>query len=92
MYDADVNNGIGVVTGTATAIQFPNVACAAVRFRADPNNPAVSYIGTAAANMWPLSAGDDTGWAMADNLSDYWYRGTGTATPNLIHYWIQDKW
>lgn len=91
-YDSSVNNGIGVVTGTATALQFSNIGCAAVRFKADPSNPANSFIGTSANHMWVLAAGDDTGWVMADSLSDYWYKGTGTATPNLIHFWIQDRW
>lgn len=88
-YDDVINNGIGVVTGTATAVNFPNMEIRMVRFKADANNPAASFLGTTASHMWPLAAGDDTGWVMADNLADFWYKGTGTATPNLLHYWTQ---
>jgi hypothetical protein len=88
-YEDVINNGIGLVTGTAVAIQFPSHGVQLVRFKADPSNPANSFLGTTASHMWPLAAGDDTGWVLADDLSDYWYKGTGTAAPNLIHFWVQ---
>lgn len=87
-YEDVINNGIGVVTGTANAIQFPSHGLLMVRFKANPANSERVYLGTTASHMWPLSAGDDTGWAMADDLSDYWYKG-GTGTVNRIHFWVQ---
>lgn len=87
-YEDVIPNGIGVVTGTATALNFPNSDIHLIRFKAAPANLEVFYLGTTANNMWPLSAGDDTGWVLADNWSDYWYKG-GTGTVNHLHYWIQ---
>lgn len=54
MFDDVVNNSIGLVTGTSTALQFPNVGIRMVRFKANPSNAEVVYIGTTSANMWPL--------------------------------------
>lgn len=88
-YDDVINNNIGVVTGTASAVNFPSRAIKMARFLADASNPASSFLGTTANHMWPMAAGNDTGWVLADDLADFWYRGTGTATPNLIHYWTQ---
>ena len=83
-----VNNGIGLVTGTSTAVNFPNVGCQIVRFKAHPANAEVVYLGTSASHMWPLSAGNDTDWVDADNLSDFWYKG-GTGSVNRLHFWTQ---
>lgn len=88
MFDDVFNNSIGVVTGTATAIQFPNFATERLRFKANPANTETIYIGTSEVNMWPLAAGDDTGWILADNFNDYWHKG-GTGTVNHLHYWVQ---
>ena len=87
-YEDVVNNNIGVVTGTSTAINFPNRDIHMARFKGASPNAEICYLGTAASDMWPLAAAADTGWIMADNLADFWYKG-GTGTVNRLHYWTQ---
>lgn len=80
------NNGFGLLTGTASALAFPDISADWMRIKAPSGNSADNYIGTVGNVVYPLSAGDDTGWFAVDNLSDIYYSGSGT----YFSYWFQN--
>jgi hypothetical protein len=77
-------NSFGTLTGSASAASFPALPCLMVKFKADPANTPVVFLGVVGNANWPMSAGDDTGWVACNNLNDFAYRNSGT-----IHYWVQ---
>lgn len=79
------NNSFGIVTGTATALAFPESRADWARIRNDPNGT-LGYIGTYGGASYPLDVGDDTGWFSLNNMSDLYYKGTGTH----FSYWFQN--
>ena len=57
------NNDIRLVTGSATAVQFPNIPLLMVRFKARSTNIGSFLLGETVNDLyWELDAGDDTGW------------------------------
>lgn len=86
LYDDVIDNAVGVVTGTNAAVQFPAIGIGMVRFKADGGNGSNFYLGQNGTATYPLAAGDDTGWVYADDLADYWYKGSGSC---YLHYWFQ---
>lgn len=86
--DVFIHDRMGIVTGVATATQFPSGSAGMVRFKAWPGNSEVILIGVGANFMlWPMDAGDDTGWIATDNLNRYWHQSTGSN--NYLSYWLQ---
>lgn len=78
----------GVVTGSATAIQFPTGSCGMVRFKADPQNDTDFLLGHDPTHvMFPMAAGDDTGWVATDNLNRYWYSDV-SGSMDFLYYWL----
>jgi hypothetical protein len=78
----------GVVTGTTSGVQFPDQLCQMFRVKAGEDNSGVVFIGGSVSTCnFPLGAGDDTGWIVAENLNSLYYRvSTGT---NYAHWWTQ---
>ena len=84
----------GELQGSATALQLPNVACKFVRFRAVLSNAGNVYVGGASVTKpdgttdtttgLELSAGEDTGWIPASNLSIF-YRICDNAGDDLCY-------
>lgn len=90
-------NIFGVVTGTVTETQFPSGTAKLLRFKADPDNIGQFFLGTWGTNscVYPLSAGDDTGWLAppsADGnlggLSHFSYKNI-SGSIDYLYYWIQ---
>jgi len=81
----------GVVTGTSSAIvQFADNECKMTRFKADPDNNETFFLGEAGAGycVFPLDAGDDTGWVATSNLDRYTYQNA-SGTAESLYYWLQ---
>ena len=90
-------NYFGVVTGTVSETQFPSGSAKLLRFKTDPDNLGTFFIGTWGANncVYPLDAGDDTGWLAppsADGnlagLSHFSYRAP-SGSIDYLYYWAQ---
>ena len=79
------NNGFGVVTGTVSPVAFPDVNISSLIIKNSPLG-VIGFLGSSGVVNFPMAAGDDTGWLRADNLSDFYYSGTGA----YFHYWYQD--
>jgi hypothetical protein len=79
------NNGFGVVTGTGNAVAFPDIEVSKFRIKAGLVQTN-GWIGSFGYATFPVEAGWDSGWNEVDNMSDIYYRGTGT----YFHYWFQD--
>lgn len=94
--DNPMNNIFGILTGTATWVQFPAAYAKLMRFKANPDN--IGNFELANANglgRYPLDAGDDTGWFAAPSYegnssaeSGYYYRNLSGST-EYLHYWAQ---
>ena len=84
LYDA-----FGVVTGSATDIQFPTGSCGMLRFKADPANSGVFLIGNEFGTLFPLNAGDDTDFFMTTNLNRYYYSHRTTGTTDFAYWFLQ---
>lgn len=79
----------GVVTGSVTGIQFNTGSCGMVRFKAHPDNGTNFLLGHDMGNIiFPMAAGDDTGWVATDNLNRYWYSDASGSMDRLT-YWLQ---
>lgn len=84
----------GELQGSATALQFPDVACLLVRFKALISNAGNVYLGGAGVTKadgttditsgLELCPGDDTGWISVDNLNRF-YRICDNAGDDLTY-------
>ena len=78
---------IGLITGSASATQFPDKSCRMIRFKAGEGNSGVFVLGgNANQQLFPLGAGDDTGWIPANNMNEYYYR-TASGSMDQLAYW-----
>lgn len=84
----------GELQGSATALQLPNIACQAVKFRAVVSNAGNVYLGGAGVTIpdgttdvtsgFELDAGQETGWLPIPNLSVL-YRICDNAGDDLVY-------
>ena len=79
------SNGFGVATGTASAVAFPNIDVFHFRIKAGLVQ-ANGWIGSYGVTNFPVEQAWDSGWNEVDNMSDIYYRGTGT----YFYYWFQN--
>ena len=77
-------SGFGIVTGTSSALAFPATDFQWARIKVVPSG-VVGYIGNYGTANFPLAAGDDTGWFSGSDMSEFYYRGTGS----YFSYWWQ---
>ena len=82
------NNVFGVITGSASAAQFPAEPGWQIRLKADPNNVGTFFIGNSGVQAWPLDAGDEATWFLADNLNRF-YHSNPSGTLDYLVYWLQ---
>ena len=81
-------NIFGLVTGSATAIQFPDEASINVKFQARLANVETFYIGNAVDNtVFELDAGEETDWFEVGNLSEIWHYNV-SGTQDQIVWWL----
>ena len=83
-----IYNRYGVVSGTASAVQFPTGSALQIRFKADPDNAEDFFIGNESNQLFPLDAGDDTGWILADNLNKFYYSNV-SGSAEYLYWWLQ---
>ena len=83
-----LGNVFGTITGTVTAAQFPEAPCKLLRLKAGPANSGVFLLGSSANPPWPMSAGDDTGWVAAEDMSTFW-GGSASGSMDYLYYWLQ---
>jgi hypothetical protein len=84
----------GELAGSATALQLPNISCAAVKFRAESANVGKVYIGGAGVTVpegttdvtsgMEIAAGVETGWFPVFNLNVF-YRICDNAGDDLVY-------
>ena len=92
-----MNNLFGVVTGSVTCVAFPEESAMLLRFKADPDNNGTFLLGAVGTGdcLWPMAAGDDTGWIPAPysegnlaGLHSYKHQNL-SGTTDYLYYWIQ---
>ena len=84
------DNTFGTVTGSASAVRFPDLSGLMVRFKARSSNPGSFFLGNSSGNcVYELDAGDDTGWVATNQLNNFWYRSP-SGTLDYLNYWLQD--
>lgn len=88
-YYSDVFNSdwFGTVSGTATAQSFPSGTARLARVKASTTNQGDFFIGNDGEVVYPLDAGDDTGWFAPSQgkLENYHYLGNGY----IAYFWVQ---
>jgi hypothetical protein len=73
-------NIYGVVTGSASALQFPDESA---------GNLSIASIGNAIDNaVFEIQAGETTEWFEINNLNQLWYSNP-SGTADAIVWWVQ---
>lgn len=86
---SNLQQEIGLVTGSASALQFPNRACVMLRLKAKSSNNAAFFVGTKSSEqLWELAPGDDTGWVTSQNLNQFYFKSVSGSMDGLA-YWLQ---
>jgi hypothetical protein len=89
-YYGDVFNGdwFGIITGTSTAQSLPSGTARLTRFKAGTGNQGDIFIGNEADVVYPLDAGDDTGWfaPVQGKLQNYWVTAEND---EVLYWWVQ---
>ena len=81
-------NIFGVVTGSATALRFPNVPAIQAKLQARLANGNNFYIGNAVGNtVYEMDAGEETDWFEINNLNELWYSAP-SGTADHIVWWV----
>jgi hypothetical protein len=82
-------NIFGVVTGSITALQFPDVPAIQAKIQARAGNGSIASIGNAVNNaVFEIQAGEVTDWFEIDNLSELWYSNP-SGTMDALVFWIE---
>ena len=82
-------NIFGVVTGSASALQFPDIPAIQAKIQSRAGNGSIAVIGNAAGNaVFEIQAGEVTDWFEVDNLSELWYSNP-SGTADAIVFWVQ---
>lgn len=78
-----------VVTGSVTETQFPTDEVGMVRFKSDLGNNGVFFLGNRADNcIFPLYAGEDTGWNSLNDMNELYHRNP-SGSSDYLYYWLQ---
>jgi hypothetical protein len=82
-------NRFGLVTGSATAIPFPDEPCIMAKLQARLDNVETFLIGDAVDNtVFELDAGEETDWFEVNNLNQLWHYNV-SGTQDQIVWWLQ---
>jgi hypothetical protein len=82
-------NIFGVVTGSASALQFPDEPAIQAKLQARAGNGSIASIGNAVGNtVFEIEAGEVTDWFEIDNLSELWYSNP-SGTMDALVWWIE---
>ena len=84
-----ISNRFGVVTGSSSDIRFPTGTCELVRFKAHPSNIGTFFVGDQPGQtLFPIDAGDDTGWVNLKNINELIYRNP-SGSADYLYWWLQ---
>ena len=79
----------GVVTGSASALQFPDIPAIQAKIQARAGNGSIASIGNAVNNMvFQIEAGEQVEWFEVDNLNELWYSNP-SGTMDALVWWVQ---
>ena len=82
-------NIFGVVTGSASALQFPSVSAIQAKLSARVGNIGLLLVGNAVNNtVFEIQAGETTDWFEIDNLNELWYSDV-SGTADAVIWWVQ---
>lgn len=82
-------NIFGVVTGSASALQFPDVPAIQAKLQGRAGNLSAGVIGNSVGNtVYEIGAGSVTDWFEIDNLNELWYSNP-SGTADYIVWWVQ---
>jgi hypothetical protein len=82
-------NIFGVVTGSASALQFPDRPAIQAKLQARAGNLSIVSVGNAVDNtVFQIQSGETTDWFEIDNLSELWYSNP-SGTADAVVWWIQ---
>jgi len=88
-YYGDVFNDdwFGTVSGTASSQPFPSGTARLARFKAATGNTGDIFIGRDGEVVYPLDAGDDTGWIAPaqGKLQNYHFQADND---EVIYFWV----
>lgn len=87
--DAPITDEFGLISGSATAAQFPSRPCWKVKLKARSGNIGSFFIGDYSNRVyWELDASQETEWVSASNLNRYWFSNP-SGTVDQLSWWIQ---
>lgn len=82
-------NDLRLVTGTATAVQFPDVPVLQVKFKAHSTNIGSFMLGETPNDLyWELDAGQETEWTPLANMNQLYYKNV-SGSSDYLAYWIE---
>jgi len=82
-------NIFGVVTGSASALQFPDRPAIQAKLQARAGNLSIVSVGNAVDNaVFQIQSGETTDWFEIDNLSELWYSNP-SGTADAVVWWVQ---
>jgi hypothetical protein len=82
-------NIFGVVTGSASALQFSDIPAIQAKLQARAGNGSIAGIGNSVNNtVFQIEAGETTEWFEIDNLNELWYSNP-SGTMDALVWWVQ---
>ena len=82
-------NIFGVITGSVTALQFPDVPAIQAKLQARLSNGTNFYFGNTVNNVvFEMAAGEETDWFEIDNLNELWH-SDASGTMDKIVWWVE---
>jgi len=87
--DPPMFNVIGQVTGSATALQFPDTPCLMLKLKALTPNIGSFFLGDQSGRTyWELDAGQETDWIPVGNMNQFWHRDP-SGSADKLSWWLQ---
>jgi hypothetical protein len=84
-----LGNVFGIITGSLVAAQLPSRPGNLARFKTDGGNIGAFKFGTNSGTcVWPLAAGEETGWFPTKNINEF-VSLCVSGTSNYLYYWIK---
>jgi hypothetical protein len=82
-------NIFGVVTGSATALRFPDEPAIQIKLQARAGNGSIASVGNTVGNtVFEIQAGETTDWFECNNLNLLWYSNP-SGTMDAIVWWVE---
>lgn len=83
-------NVIGIITGTATAVQFPNIPGQIFRLKAYAANKGSFFLGSSLNNeKFELDASEDTDWFKLRGNLNVLSHSNSSGSSDYLAYWVQ---